>query len=113
MNFLCLQLILSIGLISVSGRSRRHRQGLRDPPSSGKSLPAEQWFTQKLDHFKVTDQREWKQRFWINWSYYRPGGPSLIMIGGEGEANPAWMEAGSWVQYAKNEGAAMLLLEHR
>ena len=35
------------------------------------------------------------------------------MIGGEGEANPAWMEAGAWTTYAKETGAAMLLLEHR
>jgi hypothetical protein len=27
----------------------------------------------------------------------RPGGPILILIGGEGEANVAWMGAGSWL----------------
>ena len=58
-----------------------HQQGLRDPPSSGKPLPPEQWFIQRLDHFKASDLRTWKQRFWINWSYYKPGGPALIMIG--------------------------------
>jgi len=41
------------------------------------------------------------------------GGPTLLMIGGEGAANPAWMGAGSWYEYARNEGAAMVLLEHR
>ena len=35
------------------------------------------------------------------------------MIGGEGEANPEWLEAGSWLTYAQEEGAAMVLLEHR
>jgi len=35
------------------------------------------------------------------------------MIGGEGEANPAWLESGSWNKYAEDEGAAMILLEHR
>ena len=35
------------------------------------------------------------------------------MIGGEGEANPEWLEAGSWLTYAREEGAAMVLLEHR
>jgi len=98
-------------LISTQGLF--HKQGLRDPPASGKPLPPEQWFLQRLDHFKASDLRTWKQRFWINWSYYKPGGPALIMIGGEGEANPAWLEAGSWVKYARDEGAAMLLLEHR
>ena len=37
----------------------------------------------------------------------------VTILGGEGEANPAWLEAGSWVKYARDEGAAMLLLEHR
>ena len=93
--------------------SLRHRQGLRDPPPSGAPLPEEQWFQQRLDHFKITEDRSWRQRYWINWRYHQQGGPVLLMIGGEGEANPAWMEAGSWVEYAKNEGAAMMLLEHR
>ena len=61
----------------------------------------------------MTDERSWRQRYWINWRHFTPGGPVLLMIGGEGEANPAWLEAGSWVKYAEDEGAAMMLLEHR
>jgi len=89
------------------------RQGLRDPPLTNDPLPEEKWFTQQLDHFRPTESRTWKQRYWINWKHYKPGGPALLMIGGEGEANPAWLEAGSWTKYAEDEGAAMLLLEHR
>ncbi len=33
----------------------------------------------------------------------RPGGPILLLIGGEGEANVAWMGAGSWLgEYKSN-----------
>jgi len=37
----------------------------------------------------------------------------MLMIGGEGEANPVWLSTGAWKEYAKNEKAAMILLEHR
>lgn len=35
------------------------------------------------------------------------------MIGGEGPANPAWMQYGTWLTYAKKLGALCLMLEHR
>ncbi|XP_041919513.1 thymus-specific serine protease [Alosa sapidissima] len=71
------------------------------------------WFTQRLDHFNGADTRVWKQRYFINDSFYRPGGPVFLMIGGEGPANPAWMQYGSWLTYAEKLGALCLLLEHR
>ena len=104
--------LLVLGLVTLVTGSR-HRQGLRAPPPTGRAPPPEQWITQRLDHFRVTEQRTWRQRYWVNWAHYTPGGPALLMIGGEGEANPAWMEAGAWTTYAKETGAAMLLLEHR
>ncbi|XP_035768122.1 thymus-specific serine protease [Neolamprologus brichardi] len=77
------------------------------------SLFEEQWFTQKLDHFNGADTRVWKQRYFINEAFYRPGGPVFLMIGGEGPANPAWMEDGTWLTYAEKLGALCLMLEHR
>lgn len=35
------------------------------------------------------------------------------MIGGEGPANPAWMDHGTWLIYAEKVGALCLMLEHR
>lgn len=35
------------------------------------------------------------------------------MVGGEGEANPVWLHAGTWTEYAAAENALMILLEHR
>ncbi|XP_062275262.1 thymus-specific serine protease [Scomber scombrus] len=73
----------------------------------------EQWFTQKLDHFDGADSRVWKQRYFVNDAFYKPGGPVFLMIGGEGPANPAWMESGTWLTYAEKLGALCLMLEHR
>ena len=55
-----LVLVTSITLASAASR---HRQGLRAPPPSGRPLPSEQWFEQRLDHFRVTERRTWKQRW--------------------------------------------------
>lgn len=53
------------------------------------------------------------QMYFINEAFYRPGGPVFLMIGGEGPANPAWMEHGTWLTYAEKLGALCLMLEHR
>ena len=45
--------------------------------------------------------------------YYKPGGPVFLSIGGEGTANPVWMENGAWVQYAQEHNAMMFMVEHR
>ena len=70
-------------------------------------------FSQKLDHFNLVDTRFWRQRFWVNLEHFKPGGPALIMIGGEGEASPGWLGWGVWSEIAAENGAAMFVLEHR
>jgi len=78
----------------------------RDPPIA-------KWFEQNLDHFNIRDERTWKQRYWIGWDYYVAGGPIFILIGGEGEENPGWLNAGALHDYAKQFNGAMFILEHR
>ncbi|XP_058846354.1 thymus-specific serine protease isoform X2 [Acipenser ruthenus] len=73
----------------------------------------ELWFTQRLDHFNGADGRVWKQRYFINDTMYKTGGPVFLMIGGEGPANPAWMQYGTWLAYAQKLGALCVMLEHR
>uniref|UniRef100_A0A8C1UTZ9 Serine protease 16 n=2 Tax=Cyprinus carpio TaxID=7962 RepID=A0A8C1UTZ9_CYPCA len=87
---------------------RSHRDG-----APLESAAEEQWFIQRLDHFSGADTRVWKQRYFVNDTFYRPGGPVFLMIGGEGPANPAWMQYGTWLLYAQKLGALCLLLEHR
>ncbi|XP_067008768.1 putative serine protease K12H4.7 isoform X2 [Anabrus simplex] len=73
----------------------------------------EHWYKQRLDHFNPSDTRIWHQRFFVNKSYYKAGGPVFVMIGGEGEAKPDWMFQGAWIDYAKRHSALCVLLEHR
>jgi hypothetical protein len=53
------------------------------------------------------------QRYFVNDTFYQPGGPIFLMIGGEGPANPIWMVEGTWIQYAQRFGAICVMLEHR
>ena len=93
-------------------------------------LPDPAWFKQPLDHFNVRcyksssifvfvtnsfgrDRRVWRQRYWVDRRHQQPGGPVLLLVGGEGEASPAWLRAGALSQYAAEHGAAMYVLEHR
>jgi hypothetical protein len=43
-----------------------------------------QWFTQLLDHFNPQDSRTWQQKFYVNDTFFVPGGPIFFQIGGEG-----------------------------
>lgn len=76
-------------------------------------LPAEEWFDQKLDHLTVFHETTWKQRYFMNATWYVPGGPVFLMIGGEGEASPKWMVQGTWLDYARNHKALCFQVEHR
>merc|ERR1719153_1872137 len=104
-------------LLLVCGNSqafRGHLKYLPPPPFEQKhAAPPEQYFEQVLDHFTATDGRTWSQRFWVNMDNYVEGGPAFIMIGGEAEASPGWLNYGAWTTWAQEHGAAMFLLEHR
>uniref|UniRef100_A0A8D8UV26 Serine protease K12H4.7 n=1 Tax=Cacopsylla melanoneura TaxID=428564 RepID=A0A8D8UV26_9HEMI len=77
------------------------------------SLPPDLWFEQKLDHFNVEDTRTWKQRYFVNSTWFKHGGPVFLMIGGEGEASPKWMVQGAWLDYAQHHNALAVQVEHR
>eukprot|EP01137_Pigoraptor_chileana_P008562 Opistho-2@55570 len=73
-----------------------------------------QWFTQKVNHFDPSDERVWKQRFFINADYWKgPGSPIFLMIGGEGPIGDRYVTQFSFVEDAKAQGALILALEHR
>ncbi|XP_040566173.1 putative serine protease F56F10.1 [Lepeophtheirus salmonis] len=110
-----LSLVISI-ICAIDGKLFRSRGYLKDPksdPTLG-DPPTAQWFDQKLDHFQPTSYEiTWKQRYFVNDSFYTNGSPAFIMIGGEGPANPIWSIQGSWIEYAKSVGAICFQLEHR
>jgi pimeloyl-ACP methyl ester carboxylesterase len=88
---------------------------LRIPPlpTTEKAPSQELWFEQPLDHFDPLNTQSWQQRYWTNLDNYVEGGPAMIFIEGEGEANPTWLTYGHWYYLAREQGAAMFLLEHR
>ena len=64
MSSMLMSALLLVTSITLASAASRHRQGLRAPPPSGRPLPSEQWLEQRLDHFRVTERRTWKQR-WV------------------------------------------------
>lgn len=53
------------------------------------------------------------QRYFVRDSFYKPGGPIFLMIGGEGPISAKWMDEGMWIKYAQANGAMCFQLEHR
>lgn len=110
-------LLLSLGLSSSTklfhhGRPRHGFIGLPNIDYDGE-LPRDQWITQKLDNFNDADLRTWDQRYFVNDTFYKVGGPAFLMIGGEGPANPIWMVTGTWIDFASKMGAICFMVEHR
>lgn len=116
--------LVLLGLVSpiagVGFRRGRLSNGFLGEPSKvatlQRSLESEDlWFEQRLDHFKPSDSRSWKQRYYLNADHYRNDStaPIFLMIGGEGEATAKWMREGAWVHYAEHFGALCFQLEHR
>ncbi|XP_043926183.1 putative serine protease K12H4.7 [Protopterus annectens] len=105
--------VASCLLASASGIRVSQLFRLQKAFSLSPSIVEDQWFVQKLDHFNGADSRTWNQRYFMNDTHYVPGGPIFLMIGGEGPANPAWMQYGTWLTYAEKMHSLCLLLEHR
>lgn len=53
------------------------------------------------------------QRYFVNDTFFKKGGPVFLMIGGEGEAQPKWMVQGAWIHYASEMNALCFQVEHR
>ena len=105
---------LLLTLLALTAGAWARRPTLLPPPrQAGLTLPPDQWFTQKLDHNDPADDRTWQQRYQVNDTFYQPGGPVFLMIGGEGPATAIWVVAGQWIEYAQQYGALCFQLEHR
>jgi len=76
--------------------------------------PTALWFQQELDHFDAQNQGTWKQRYYVNNTFWQKGGPIFVNIGGEG-AIDAREVAGHWMisSYAQTYGALVVSVEHR
>lgn len=77
--------------------------------------PKEQYFTQKLDHFDRQETRTWKQRYFMNDTFWNPddAGPIFFQVGGEGAISSEYVTSLEMAHYAQHFGALMVALEHR
>ncbi|CAL8350488.1 unnamed protein product [Lota lota] len=113
-TFICKVIaIIFVSVVCGGQRLKGFRTFSRVQGACNETAFEDQWFIQKLDHFNGADSRTWKQRYFVKDQFYREGGPVFLMIGGEGPANPAWMENGTWLVYAQKMGALCFMLEHR
>jgi hypothetical protein len=69
--------------------------------------PPDQWFTQNVDHFDSAGGT-WLQRFQVNDTWYQPGGPLFLMLGGEGPANGGWIGMATAVMLYSEEHSAVV-----
>ncbi|CAG2108608.1 unnamed protein product [Medioppia subpectinata] len=76
--------------------------------------PEEQWFDQRVDHFNKQDNKTFKQRYFVEDSHYKTGGPVFLMISGESEAGTFWLTNMTYMgEIAPKFGALAVVLEHR
>jgi len=64
--------------------------------ASGGGSGSQGWMPSRIDHFSA-DPRTYEQRFFLNATFYKPGAPVFLCVGGEG---PGLMEdvvvTGEW-----------------
>ena len=107
--------LLACCLSTVNAFGLRHHYALRGPLDvlSGAADPS--WFQQKLDHFNPQEQRMWAQKYFLNSTFYKSGGPVFFLLGGEGPLSPSSVAGNHFIltQYAQQYNAMIVALEHR
>ncbi|KAJ1913806.1 hypothetical protein H4219_005056 [Mycoemilia scoparia] len=95
----------------------------------------ENWFDQRVDHGDFSlgpedsngggdddysdngeskkSQETFKQLFFVNDVYYKPGGPILLFLYGESPASESFLFSGNPIRIAKELGAMLIIMEHR
>lgn len=83
--------------------------------SSSSALPQPHYFVQTLDHFNAHNAGTWKQRYFVNDTFWTNpyDGPVFFMIEGEGAASAYWAVKGHHMDMAKEIGALVFVVEHR
>lgn len=72
-------------------------------------------FTQPLDHFASDGSETFCQRYWLDASHYKPGGPVYVLDGGEtsGEDRLQFLATGILDVLANATNGLAIVLEHR
>eukprot|EP00405_Crypthecodinium_cohnii_P023713 CAMPEP_0206487942 /NCGR_PEP_ID=MMETSP0324_2-20121206/42027_1 /ASSEMBLY_ACC=CAM_ASM_000836 /TAXON_ID=2866 /ORGANISM="Crypthecodinium cohnii, Strain Seligo" /LENGTH=546 /DNA_ID=CAMNT_0053966691 /DNA_START=110 /DNA_END=1750 /DNA_ORIENTATION=+ len=109
--YLC-QILPSLALLEFFPNNGPPRTELDE--SFLKQFP-EHWFHhQKLDHFNSADNRTFAQRYFVNFQFYKPGGPVYLYIGGEGPLSS--FSVGKGLEdglFANETNGGVVALEHR
>lgn len=73
-----------LGLVAGMSEApiRRHFDRRQSNQSSGQVVPRYN-FTMPVDHFNASDTRTYSNRFWVNDTWYQPGGPVILYDFGE------------------------------
>ncbi|KAI9290553.1 hypothetical protein K502DRAFT_298251, partial [Neoconidiobolus thromboides FSU 785] len=69
-----------------------------------------QFFDQSINHVK---NDSFKQRYYVNADYYKPGGPSFLYISGESANSASQVSRGLGAYLAKKHNGILFSLEHR
>ncbi|GJJ09250.1 hypothetical protein Clacol_003472 [Clathrus columnatus] len=85
---------------------------------AAQSLPSgivEGTFTQPLDHFNPKNTFTFEQHYWVNPTFYKEGGPVILIDGGEdsGLDRLPYIVTGVGAKLANATGGLALVLEHR
>ncbi|XP_059217687.1 putative serine protease K12H4.7 [Stomoxys calcitrans] len=98
---------------------------LKEPPvgvatnisTHNREYVQEMWLPQKVDHFAGTEHKlgnqTWMMRYYVNAEFYEPGGPILILVGGEWEITPSLLHQGHFYDMALQHNGIMFYTEHR
>jgi len=84
-----------------------------------KSFPLAHWIDQPLDHFNAYVNESWKQRYFVNDTFFNGSGPVFLCCGGEGPAFKPIVavtgdvHCGLMMTLAKKHGALVFAVEHR
>lgn len=66
-----------------------------------------------LNHFDLFDNRTWKMRYFSRDSFYKPGGPLFIEVGGEWTIDGISLFTGGIAQLAEEHNGMLVETEHR
>jgi len=120
LNLLIL-LCLSLGDAKLHGLSHDELAQAEQAAAASPVMPPEFTIDMPIDHFNQSDLRTYKNRYWVNATYYKEGGPIFLYDGGEsGVSNGAvlvvlaeYVGPSAPMALARKYNGVAVLWEHR
>jgi pimeloyl-ACP methyl ester carboxylesterase len=88
---------------------KEHKRSILD---DGSEEPPERWFVNRVDHFDKANNATYKQKYFVDAQFYKPGGPVYLYNGGEGELD-TWALKGHIAELANKTSGFIVAVEHR